>query len=116
MLDNFIIGNDINQILKTNKKGASKKAVAKVTSNPTLFTCDLCKWQTRFPSALKTHKTRIHSVEHIQAKQFQCDACIFTANEKAALNLHKETIHKGNKRSKMDRNVDSPSSSPPRKN
>ena len=116
LLDNFIIGNDINQILKTNKKGISKKTVAKVTSNPTLFACDLCKWQTRFPSALKSHKTRIHSVEHVQVKPFKCDICIFTAKEKAALNVHKESTHKGSKRSKMDKNVDdSPASSPPRK-
>ena len=115
LLDNFIVGNDISHILKPSKKGKAKKAVAKVTSNPTLFTCDLCKWQTRFPSALKTHKTRIHSIEHNQAKPFKCDACIFTAIERAALNLHKETMHKGSKRSKLERNVDSPSSSPPRK-
>ena len=115
LLDLFIIGNDINQIIKSNKKVSSKKTVARVTSNPTLFTCDLCNWQTRFPSALKTHKTRIHSTGHIQAKQFKCDVCVFTANGKPALDVHKETMHNGCKRSKQERNVDSPTSSPPRK-
>ena len=37
------------------------KPKGRVTSNPKPFTCDVCDWQTKFGSALKGHKKRMHS-------------------------------------------------------
>ena len=57
ILDGLISGNYIKEILKIEPK---KKAVRMIKSNPKLFSCDLCNSQTKFPSTLKTHKSRIH--------------------------------------------------------
>ena len=78
LLDNFIKGNDISDVVSNSEKLSSKSRISQVTSKPTLFTCDLCKWQTRFPSALKTHKTRIHQItERDQTKKLACGRCMF---------------------------------------
>ena len=71
LLDNFIKGYEISNVVNNCKYAITKK-VPKVTSTPTLFNCDLFKWQTRFPSALKTQRTRIHSTDQKQAKKFGC--------------------------------------------
>ena len=61
LLDSFILGNDIEHVLDTSRIDAKKKSASKVTSRPRLFACDLCNWQTRFASALKVHKSKIHN-------------------------------------------------------
>ena len=78
ILDGLIAGNDIEQVI-CNKD--PKKVFGRITSNPKLFTCDVCKWQTKFGSALKAHKTRIHN----QNDNHDCDFCIFKVNKMGLL-------------------------------
>ena len=67
------LGDDVNELLKNFKKGSVPRA--RVTSKPRLFNCDQCNWQTKFSSALKVHKTRIHSIQ--SQTQIKCDECTF---------------------------------------
>ena len=60
ILDGLLEGMDVEEVLKNDGKFI-KKPVSKVTSKPKLFTCDICRWKTKFGTALKAHKTRIHS-------------------------------------------------------
>ena len=107
-LDGFIAGDDINDVIKNSRRESVKPAVR---SKPKLFNCDLCKWQTKFASALKVHKTRIHNQK--QTVQIKCDACDFHATVQNVLDGHMKTAHKpSNKRSK---DSVSPTSSPPHK-
>ena len=88
------------EVLKNaNENFSSRKVLAKVTSKPKLFTCDLCNWQTMFESGLKTHKTRIHGHQQVKS-QFKCDTCDFTGSSDGNLNEHL-VIHTNKKRSKL---------------
>ena len=112
LLDGFIAGYDVEQVLAISKKGTLHRVIGKVTSKPKLFACDLCNWQTKFGSALKSHKTRIHCKEQT-GRKFKCDACVFQFDTQELLDVHGRIKHKpGNKRSIE---TPSPSSSPPRK-
>ena len=73
-LDGFIDGDEVNDVIKISRKGSIHKPG--VTSKPKLFSRDLCNWQTKFDSALKVHKTRIHT-QNKTPVQFKCDFCIF---------------------------------------
>ena len=90
VLDGLIAGNDIEQVISSKKD--SKKLFSRITSNPKLFTCDVCKWQTKFGSALKAHKTRIHN----QNDNNSCDICDFKG--KSLLDI-KEHVKNGRKQS-----------------
>ena len=108
-LDGFIAGDDVNEVLKNFKKGSVPRA--RVTSKPRLFNCDQCNWQTKFSSALKVHKTRIHSIQ--SQTQIKCDECTFQPINQTALNAHKDSNHK--QRNKRTKESNSPTTSPPSK-
>ena len=55
LLDHIIAGDEIGNLLIASKKHG------KVTYKPKLFSCDVCGWESKFSSALKTHKKRLHS-------------------------------------------------------
>ena len=55
LLDHIIAGDEIGNLLIASKKHG------KVTCKPKLFSCDVCGWESKFSSALKTHKKRLHS-------------------------------------------------------
>ena len=86
ILDGFIDGEDINEVTKRNGNGTLRKS--KVTSKPTLFSCNICNFQSRFASGLKGHKTRIHK------EDVKCTQCDFEAIDKTTLETHIESIHK----------------------
>ena len=94
LLDGFIAGDDVEQVLLSTRKDSNQKLVGKITSKPKLFTCDVCNWQTKFGSALKAHKTRIHnlSVNH------ECDLCEFKGNSQSDLKEHNSSEHNLNKK------------------
>ena len=50
LLDGFILGEDVEQVFKTD---AIKRAASKVTSKPKLFSCDQCDWETRLRGLLQ---------------------------------------------------------------
>lgn len=56
------------------------------TKEKRYFICKVCEWETKFESALKGHKKRMH--KEIQSSQ--CNKCIF----KTTSNKHKEEIKK----------------------
>ena len=89
-LDGFIDGKDVNDIIQNSRKGSLNKS--KVTSKPKLFNCDQCNFQTKFGSALKVHKTRIHKVKQIL--ELQCAECNFSAKTQAEIDEHRLTVHK----------------------
>ena len=91
VLDGLIAGNDIEQVISSKKD--SKKLFSRITSNPKLFTCDVCNWQTKFGSALKAHKTRIHN----QNDNNSCDICDLKG--KSLLDI-KEHVKNGHNQSK----------------
>ena len=96
-LDGFISGDSIDDVIKNARKVSVHKP--RVTSKTKLFNCDLCNFQTRFATALKGHKTRIH-VEK-RPISFQCDQCTFKCTSENVLNEHKKIRHKpSNKRAK----------------
>ena len=68
ILDGFVDGADIDEIVGKGETTTYRKS--RVTSKPNLFNCDLCNFQTRFGSALKTHKTKIHDVK--PSTNYQC--------------------------------------------
>ena len=114
LLDGLILGNDINQVMSDSNVESNKKVAAKVTSRPRLFSCDLCNWQTRFASALKVHKNKIHIANPKTGTEVSCDVCAFKAKEKSIVDEHFQTKHKAKKRNKSQSDTKSPSSSPPR--
>ena len=59
------------------------------TKEKRYFICKVCEWETKFESALKGHKKRMH--KEIQSSQ--CNKCIF----KTTSNKHKEEIKKRQK-------------------
>ena len=74
-----------------------RRVVGSITSKPKLFTCDVCKWQTKFGSALKAHKTRIHG-----DNQYSFDICKFQGKDSVDLKDHVDSEHKlNNKRTKV---------------
>ena len=74
-----------------------RRVVGNITSKPKLFTCDVCKWQTKFGSALKAHKTRIHG-----DNQYSFDICKFQGKDSVDLKDHVDSEHKlNNKRTKV---------------
>ena len=86
-LDGFIDGEELPEILKKGGNGSIGKA--RVTSKPTRFTCDLCNFESKLASGLKTHKTRIHP----QKVDFKCQGCDFVASTEKSMNLHRESDH-----------------------
>ena len=107
LLDALILGDDVEHVLDNVKKGAARKAISK----PKLFSCDFCDLQTRFASALKTYKKRIH----VGPEPLSCNVCDFKADTNYILEDHTSNNHNPNKRNKAGSNSSSPSSSPPRK-
>ena len=102
LLDGFIAGDDIDQIIKNSRRKPLHKVFGKVTSKPKLFSCDLCNWQTKFGSALKAHKKRIHNLDQDKSvvQNYTCDACDFQVDNGKALRDHILINHKqNNKRS-----------------
>ena len=94
LLDGFISGDELEQVLKND---CSRRVVGSITSKPKLFTCDVCKWQTKFGSALKAHKTRIHG-----DNQYSFDICKFQGKDSVDLKDHVDSEHKlNNKRTKV---------------
>ena len=79
LIDAFIDGDSVEQ-------ATMDKTIGRITSKPKLFTCDICGFQSKFSSALKAHKTRIHS--------FICSVCDFKADSQAALKGHTLVLHK----------------------
>jgi hypothetical protein len=57
LIDSIIAGENVEH----SKVGTKNKVVSRVVSNPKLFTCNVCDWQTKFASALKAHKKKMHS-------------------------------------------------------
>ena len=108
LLDGFIAGGTIQQVIKNVKADASKPA-SKVTSKPKLFECNLCHWETRFSSALKAHVKKMHCRD----EPFKCNLCEYTSNTNFALEEHITSAHKTNKKRPIE--ITSPSSSPPSK-
>ena len=106
-MDGFIEGDEINEIFQNNSEGISK---SKVTSKPSLFTCGLCNFQSKFKTGLKSHKTKVHSQTFVS--HFKCGNCEHTSTSEADLELHMTVTHNKNKRGQG--NI-SPSSSPPHK-
>ena len=98
LLDGLLAGDDVDQVIKNSKKDTMQRAIGKVSSRPKMFTCDLCKWQTKFGSALKAHMTRIHDQERTVkgVKQFICEFCEFKAERQACLEDHVSNDHKHN--------------------
>ena len=112
LLDGFIMGKDLNDIVKTVGRQNSSPWI---TSKPKLFTCDKCNFETRFAAALKTHKTKIHENDVPVSNKFECDLCEYKFIQAIALEGHKVAKHAAKKRTKSQSNNSSPSSSPPRK-
>ena len=79
LLDQFI----------SEKNKTSKSQIVKPKVK--LFTCDICKWQTKFAYALKSHHTKFH-----QESSLKCDKCSFKAKNKIALNSHIKVTHRLN--------------------
>ena len=93
LIDAFIAGENLDQVIISNKKPIAKDRTFGISSNPKLFTCDICGFQSKFGSALKAHKTRIHT--------FNCAICEFKTDNQVALKSHNVAIHKpSNKRVK----------------
>ena len=134
LLDGFIAGDDIEEVLK---KDPSVKP-DRVVSKPKLFSCVLCNFQTRFGSALKAHNTRIHVNSQIPIKQSLHDSCVSESVPKQTQNVKRakssvnckscnstfSTVdklkeHEKNQHMKSDQldspDMISPSASPPRK-
>ena len=89
ILDDIIDGGD--------PDGLNKPEVGRVTSNPKLFTCDVCDWETKFPAALKAHKKRIHSKLQsgkTTSVNYTCDNCEYKTNDETKLKDHTESDHK----------------------
>ena len=114
LLDDLISGEDIEKILKKsfNENGKSLKRSNTVNK---LIVCDICNWQTKRESALKSHKARIHEIQ--KPPSFECDKCKFKTSDEQILKVHIDSTHKGNKRMKPTNSQDSLNSpvSPPRK-
>ena len=110
LLDGFILGDEADKVLMNLKSGNPRKCVSKVTAKPKPFTCDQCDWQTKFASALKIHKKKIHEVNLIP-----CNICDFKFETNDDLKKHINENHTRNKRSKSEEKSSTPTSSPPRK-
>ena len=75
ILDGLLAGDDIESVLKS-LKTTSKEQPKRVLSKQKLFTCQVCNFQTRIGTALKTHVTKTHgeskaTPEHIIHKDKQ---------------------------------------------
>ena len=61
--------------------------LAEKDPNNKYFTCDICKWETRFEPALKGHMKKMHAQQsQTIEKQKVCGKCEFTTNSKNHLN------------------------------
>ena len=109
-LDGFIDGEELSEILKKGGNGSISKA--RVTSKPTRFTCDLCNFESKLASGLKTHKTRIHPQKVAEVITLKCQQCDQTTDSEKAMNLHVANMHKQSNKREISI---SPTSSPPRK-
>ena len=109
ILDGFIDGADISEIVTNGKVNTARKS--RVTSKSNLFTCELCNFQTRFGTALKTHKTKIHDLK--PSATYKCTGCDFQALNESLFNQHIKEAHKNS--NKRQKESISPSSSPPAK-
>ena len=56
-----------------------------------LYSCDKCKYEAEKPGELKTHMSKVHSVDIIC---FQCDKCQFESTHLAFLRRHISMKHK----------------------
>ena len=110
LLDGFISGEELESILENSKNGVNK-SVSRVTSKCKLFACDLCNFETKFGSALKAHKTRIHKYVP-SVNLISCDVCESSFKTKSLLYTHKLEHKTGEKRSQESTSL---SSTPPRK-
>ena len=64
LLDQMITGDEIKNLVNTTKNQG------RVACKPKLFSCDICNWESKFSSALKTHKKRLHGkIEPLKVKQ-----------------------------------------------
>ena len=124
LIDSIIAGEDVEH----SKVGTKNKVVSRVVSNPKLSTCNVCAWQTKFASALKAHKKKMHSKIPVANNQlsketsetpseptkkrsnegFQCNHCDLSFQCRNTLNEHILMKHGQEK-------LNTPSSSPPRK-
>ena len=106
-LDGFIDGEKVADILKSDSKGAKK---SKVTSKPTLFSCDVCNFQSKFKSGLRTHISKIHSQS---VPNFKCQNCDHSSLSEEDLQSHINMSHTS--KHKRSQESVSPASSPPHK-
>ena len=88
MLDGFIDGDDIDDIIEKSKN-TQKGIRSNVKSKCKLFSCESCNFQTKLGSVLKTHKARIHK----QQSSFSCPFCDHKCKEKNELEEHKQVEH-----------------------
>ena len=86
LLDRFIAGDSVENVLQGCKNDADIKEI--------IYDCDLCNYKTKFKAGLKTHKTRIHAIDHNK-----CESCGFTTTSKIELKEHVLNSH-----SKKDEN------------
>jgi len=80
ILDRLMSGEELSSIL-SNTNVASKRN----TVSSGLIKCDLCNYQTRLLSALKSHKTRIHNSDKFN---FNCTICDFSSTSDENLKAH----------------------------
>ena len=71
-----------------------KYLVEKDSHGCQIFTCDICKWQTRFEPALKGHKKRMHDKSPAVKGVFSCKICKFSTATNDLLVIHTNTKHK----------------------
>ena len=87
-----------------------------IGTKPKVFSCDICKWETKFGSCLKAHKSRMHinarkrAKNSLQCKNLKCDK---TFEDGGQLNVHMQNEHVNVNLKKSG--TESPFSSPPRK-
>ena len=74
--------------------------LAEKDPNNKYFTCDICKWETRFAPALKGHMKRMH----VQQKQSICSQCEFTTKSIDVLETHMNTKHEMKTRKRQKAN------------
>ena len=99
ILDGVIAGRDITEVLKElSRNSQNQKNIGKISCKPRRFCCEICNFETKFSSALKSHITRIHTNAAGPTKCFKCSTCNFESNSITSLNNHVKT-HKGLKRS-----------------
>ena len=132
ILDRLMEGDDVNDVLKADGKLENKSCVQVISK------CNICNFETKVPSALKSHRETIHKVvdlsspkcshcnfistgvvslkaheieKHSKEKAINCLNCDFVTNLEADLKDHIRVKHKSGKR--RNENITSTSLSPP---